>query len=304
MDHSKFKETENKYIELKSMLDFGSISSEDLKLKLKKMMIRDDDGNYWMIGSNTGKWYIYNGTDWKEKDPYEGADLSKTQNFNNLGSETVGNHQEEEQQDDEIILEQREVEHDVEEIILEQKEEDILIESESSQPKSFGDEAILHEEQKDEISEEESSDEPVPSSGSDLSVLCVICKSKIDNHSVYCSYCGANQKELSNKKSKPGEELLIRSVRISSLIFFFGGLGLIAGVIFGATFGIFDIFNDLLDKIPKMFADYRGKLQGGLIFAAIGGIGGFLGSAIIFGIAGLIYNVFSYLFGGIKIRTR
>lgn len=289
MDHSKFKETENKYIELKSSLDSGTITSEDLKVKLKKMMIRDDEGNYWMIGSNTGKWYIYNGSDWKEKDPYNEVDLSKTQNFQNLEKETVVVHHEEELQKEEIVVEQ--------------KEQDIVFESEETESKSLETNEIAEEEQSIEISEEKPAEETFSTQDSS-NVLCVICKSKIENHSVYCSYCGANQKELSLKKSKPGEELLIRSVRITSLVFFFGGLGLIVGVIFGATFGIFDIFNDLLSKFPEMLAETRGKIQGGLIFAALGGIGGFFGSAIIFGLSGLIYNTFSYLFGGIRIRTR
>ncbi|MEN8221870.1 MAG: hypothetical protein ABFR36_01315 [Acidobacteriota bacterium] len=302
IDHSKFKEIENKYIELKSSLDSGSISSEELKLKLKKMMLRDDDGNYWMIGSNTGKWYIYNGTDWKEKDPYSGADLSKTQNFSNVGNETVVIHQEENEESNEIFLEKKED-------TFEHKEEEIIIDNESSEKKSFEAEEIIKEEEIEkevesiEVQEEKTFTDPVAANG-DLTVHCIICKSRIDNHSVYCSYCGANQKELSSKKTKSGEELLIRSVNITSLVFFFGGLGLIAGVIFGATFGIFEIFNDLLAKFPEMLAEYRGKFQGGLIFAALGGIGGFFGFAIFFGFAGIIYNTFSYLFGGIRIQTR
>ena len=145
MDHSKFKETENKYIELKSSLDAGTITSEDLKVKLKKMMIRDDDGNYWMIGSNTGKWYIYNGSDWKEKDPYDEVDLAKTQNFSNLESETVVVHHEEEQQNEEIVLEQ--------------KEQDIVFESEDKESKSFETIEVVAEEQKIEISEEKPAEE-------------------------------------------------------------------------------------------------------------------------------------------------
>ena len=296
MDHNKFKETENKYISLKSLLESGSISSEELKLKLKKMMIKDDVGNYWMIGSNTGKWYIYNGTDWKEKDPYSDADLSKTQNFNNIANESDEIQHEENEQSNEIDLEQKEVTFD-------HQEQEIVIDNDRSDEKSFETEELVKEEEAIEMHEENASSDPVTTKD-DMTVNCIICKSKIDNHSVYCGYCGANQKELSSKKTKPGEELLIRSVRITSLVFFFGGLGLIAGVIFGATFGIFDIFSDLLSKFPEMLAEYRGKFQGGLIFAALGGIGGFFGFAIFFGIAGLIYNAFSYLFGGIRIRTR
>ena len=305
MDHSKFKETENKYMELKSMLDSGSISSEELKLKLKKMMIRDEDGNYWMIGSNTGKWYIYNGTDWKEKDPYHGAELSKTQSFNNLSSETVVvHHNDEAEEENEIKLEHQDAEQENEAFVLEQKEEEVIVETDDYSSKTFGSGEQEESEREAGVSGTGPAGVSRSSSASDPSMLCIICKSRIDDHSVYCSYCGANQKELSSKKNKPDEELLIRSFRVSSLVFFFGGLGLIAGVIFGATFGIFDILPDLLAKFPEMLAEYRGKLQGGLIFAALGGIGGFFSFAIFFGAAGMIYNAFSYLFGGIRIGTR
>ncbi|MCP5103215.1 MAG: hypothetical protein GY950_07550, partial [bacterium] len=70
MDKTKFKETEEKYRELKEALNNGEISPEEMKKQLKKMMVLDDDGNYWMIGGKTEKWYIYNGTDWKEGNPF------------------------------------------------------------------------------------------------------------------------------------------------------------------------------------------------------------------------------------------
>ncbi len=275
MDNEKFREIESKYRELKILADNGSITSDDLKVKLKKMMIKDEDGNYWMIGSNTGKWYIYNGTDWKEKSPYLQTDLSKTQNFNNNSNETI----------------------------IVQNDSTLIKQDTSLDNYSLGERTEEPEKSHNiDISEEEKEASSVTEEDSDT--LCIICKSKLDPHSIYCSFCGANQKELSTKKTKSGEELLIQSVRITSIVFFFGGLGLIIGVIFGATFGIFDIFGDLLNKFPEMLAQTRGKIQGGLIFAAIGGISGFFSFALAFGVAGVIYNAFSFLFGGIRIRTR
>ncbi len=300
MDYSKFKENENKYVELKSKLDSGSINSEELKVTLKKMMIRDEEGNYWMIGSNTGKWYIYNGTEWKEKDPYSGVDLSKTQNFNNTPNKTVVIHHDDEKLNTELTIDKT-----ADEDLSEKKEEEILFENENTEHKSFGTSDIQSEESHSvEVANDNTTQQDRLSAKDNLGTLCLICKSKIDEHSVYCGHCGANQKGLTSKKSRSEEELLIRSVKITSMIFFFGGLGLIVGVIFGATFGIFDIFKDLLSKFPEMLAETRGKIQGGLIFAALGGIGGFFGSAIIFGFTGLVYNVFSSIFGGIRIRTR
>ena len=47
-----------------------------MKAELKKMMIRDEENRFWMIGSKTGGWYVYDGSTWKAGNPYgrwEGA---------------------------------------------------------------------------------------------------------------------------------------------------------------------------------------------------------------------------------------
>jgi hypothetical protein len=98
--------------------------------------------------------------------------------------------------------------------------------------------------------------------------------------------------------------MLIRSVRIVSLIFFFGGLGLVAGVIFGATFGIFKIFGDLIFQFPLMLQEMQGKIQGGLFFGAIGGIAGFIGCALLAVLFGLLYNALAFVFGGLRFKVK
>ncbi len=42
-----------------------------MKSELKKMMLRDDENRYWMMGGKTGSWYVYDGSAWNPADPYE-----------------------------------------------------------------------------------------------------------------------------------------------------------------------------------------------------------------------------------------
>jgi hypothetical protein len=106
---------------------------------------------------------------------------------------------------------------------------------------------------------------------------------------------------------KPGEsELVIKSIKYLSFMFFLGGLGLVFGVIFGATFGVFKYFlpDIAKDYLPLILSETRGGIAGGMIFAAIGGIGGFFISAILSFVIGSIYNLISFIFGGIRFKVK
>ena len=77
MNTDKFKNIELKYMELKAKLEKGEITSDQMKQQLKKLMILDEKGHYWMIGGKSGKWYTYDGTEWKEDDPFKAESVSQ-----------------------------------------------------------------------------------------------------------------------------------------------------------------------------------------------------------------------------------
>jgi hypothetical protein len=147
-------------------------------------------------------------------------------------------------------------------------------------------------------------------------VPCIVCKSKIPPIAVYCSFCGANQKELDPKKALKAQkkrkksmesenELVIKSIQITSFLFFLGGLGIIFGVILGGTFGVIrEFLHGLSIYLPEMFKELRGGAVGGMIFAAIGGIGGFILAAILSLFLSGIYNLISFVFGGIRFKVK
>lgn len=80
MDYSKYREIEEKYKILKEQQERGIITTDDMKVELKKLMITDENGYYWMLGGKTGKWYYYDGSKWNEGNPFkdEAKDESAT----------------------------------------------------------------------------------------------------------------------------------------------------------------------------------------------------------------------------------
>jgi hypothetical protein len=243
MDANKLKEIEDLYENLKYKLNTGEISSDEMKAQLKKMMIRDENNCFWMLGSKSGGWYVYDGSAWNAGNPYSQENVQ----------------------------------------LVAQPESKLQAHPDTS-PNQDG----------------EKKGEP------EAQVLCKFCQSRIQKHDLYCNFCGGQQKgtaKSSAAKMSDGE-LLIKAVRITSLIFFFGGVGLIVGVIFGAVFGIFKIFGDWIYLFPTMLQEMRGKIQGGLFFGALGGIFGFLAFAVLAVLKGLFFNLIAYVFGGLRFKIK
>ena len=243
MDAKKFREIEELYKDLKDRQAAGEVSGDDLKAELKKMMIHDEANRYWMIGSKTGGWYVYDGSSWNAADPYA------------------------------------------------HEETPLVLKPEMAHP------------DKNHAAAGRDSQPPAEDKAE---VLCKFCHSRMGEHDAYCKFCGGSQKAAARTPEKrlADGELLFRSVRIFSLIFFFGGLGLVAGVIFGATFGIFKIFGDWIFRFPMMLQEMQGKIQGGLFFGALGGIAGFIGFALLAALLGLFYNALAFVFGGLRFKVK
>lgn len=188
----------------------------------------------------------------------------------------------------------------------------------SSQPQDLGMQEQQPAGQQEELFVSHTAPAEKPTLGDHLP--CSACKSLIPPHAVYCSFCGANQKGLSQPQAaaEPGKkakksakttledgELLIKSIKITAFFFFLGGVGIFLGVIFGAVFGVIqDMLPEIHQQLPMMLQETRGQLTGGLIFAAIGGIGGFVAAAVLSLILSGIYNMISSIFGGIRFKVK
>jgi len=329
MDKDKLKDIEKKYLDLKNQLNHGEITSDKLKKALKKLMILDNEGNYWMIGGRTGKWYFHDGSDWKERNPFESEDETNNNHFDSPSNqepqqspadqaepihqyETIDHSDAEDQQntaDNNIEEEQIEVPPQ------EPSDPDMNAALEQSETRLYSNE------ESNEIHLDSQTETPQP----EEEIKEPIAPEKTKNfhtdpfHTHLMDKKPAAQEKkqmplstpetsaiLSPLERKPGKEyeLEIESINKLSFLFFMGGLGLIAGVIFGAIFGIYPILGDFINNFGSMLAETRGGFAGGLLFAAIGGISGFIFFAILSVVLSLLYDFLSYIFGGIKIKVK
>lgn len=65
-----FQRAEDEYFKLKGQLGMGRITQEQFEQHLRELMVQDTQGNYWMLGADTGKWYAREGDTWVERKPY------------------------------------------------------------------------------------------------------------------------------------------------------------------------------------------------------------------------------------------
>ncbi len=65
-----FKQTEEKYLQLKNELATGQLALNRFDLAMKRTKIKDPIGRPWLIDAEKGKWYVYDGQAWVPADPY------------------------------------------------------------------------------------------------------------------------------------------------------------------------------------------------------------------------------------------
>lgn len=65
----QFREVEAALGNLKEKFNQGKISQREFIDSLKALRIRDDEGRFWMIGAQSGKWYYFEGDDWVQAKP-------------------------------------------------------------------------------------------------------------------------------------------------------------------------------------------------------------------------------------------
>lgn len=65
----QFKKAEDEYFRLKGQLTTGRISSEEFKVAVQGLMIKDAQGRYWMLNEESGHWQVNDGRTWVPADP-------------------------------------------------------------------------------------------------------------------------------------------------------------------------------------------------------------------------------------------
>jgi hypothetical protein len=54
---------------LKAQYDAGDLSEADFKARLQNLMLQDEEGRWWMIGYESGQWYVHDGQAWVRGEP-------------------------------------------------------------------------------------------------------------------------------------------------------------------------------------------------------------------------------------------
>jgi len=65
----RFEQAEREFFALKSKLDRGRIARGEFDAALEKLMLQDAQGRYWMLGADSGKWYVHDGRVWVQAEP-------------------------------------------------------------------------------------------------------------------------------------------------------------------------------------------------------------------------------------------
>jgi len=64
-----FDDVQSSFDALKKQLQSGEISRQHFIEEIKKLRLKDDQGRFWTIGLQTGKWYYFDGKDWVQAEP-------------------------------------------------------------------------------------------------------------------------------------------------------------------------------------------------------------------------------------------
>jgi len=64
-----FREVDNSFQVLRQRFREREISRREFIDQLKKLRLKDDQGRFWMIGAQTGRWYYFDGREWIPADP-------------------------------------------------------------------------------------------------------------------------------------------------------------------------------------------------------------------------------------------
>lgn len=64
-----FQEAEKKYNDLRTQHNAGKLSDADFESEVGKLKLQDDQGRWWMIGVQSGEWYMHDGQKWAKGKP-------------------------------------------------------------------------------------------------------------------------------------------------------------------------------------------------------------------------------------------
>lgn len=226
----QFREAEANFALLREKFQAQKLTPQEFADSLRQLRIKDDDGRFWVIGAESGKWYAYENGEWLERKPpsqMEKKAICIACGFeNDLEAETCAR--------------------------CGRRPDDA---------------------------------DPDGPAGPETSVL----------------PAGAAAAVLA-AEAPSGATVTVRAVDPLSFLWFFGVLGLFAGLLVGLLAGVTGLFAGFVDRLPGFFVEHRGDMLGGLACSFLGGLIGFAAGAGGGALAAVVSNGILSLVGGIKFR--
>jgi hypothetical protein len=68
-----FARVEAEFARLKAQFERGELTEEEFKAQLEELMIEDEQGRWWILGYETGRWYVHDGEQWVQQQPPRAA---------------------------------------------------------------------------------------------------------------------------------------------------------------------------------------------------------------------------------------
>lgn len=166
--------------------------------------------------------------------------------------------------------------------------------------------------------------EAKPPSQRDKKAICIDCGFENDLEAESCARCGSRGDDdisvaaaagagpaaaAADLAALPGAvpaagpgEIVVRSFHPLSFFWFFGVLGLFAGILFGLLAGVTGLFPALVAGLPQSFVDMQGNLVGGVVYSLVGGLIGFAAGGAAGYLGAVVSNGVLSLVGGLRIR--
>ena len=68
-----FARVEAEFGRLKAQFESGALTEAAFKAQLEELMIKDEQGRWWILGYETGQWYVHDGEKWVQQEPPRAA---------------------------------------------------------------------------------------------------------------------------------------------------------------------------------------------------------------------------------------
>lgn len=162
-----------------------------------------------------------------------------------------------------------------------------------------------------------------PPSQLERRAVCISCGFENDLEAEFCTRCGRRPEEdersggrnaaaaaafTAAQETTAGlshgpRDLLVRACHVGSFFWFFGTMGLFAGILAGLILGVTSLFPGVVNALPAFFVDIQGKLPGGIVFTVLGGIIGFAVCGAGGALTALVSNGVISLAGGLRFQA-